>query len=146
MAIKNNTTLRLNVIHYMKKHDPFAKKIIRPLQDFGFTEILYRPPIYKRILWGYGLYLPAADQRFYHEKGWGFDPKVLKIKDGVYLDGFFQSEKYFKNIESTIRKDLRLIEPSFNHEALIYKEKIINSNSVGIHIRRGDYLHSQVHN
>jgi len=146
LAIKNNTTLRLNVIHYMKKHDPFAKKIIRPLQDFGFTEILYRPPIYKRILWGYGLYLPAADQRFYHEKGWGFDPKVLKIKDGVYLDGFFQSEKYFKNIESTIRKDLRLIEPSFNHEALIYKEKIINSNSVGIHIRRGDYLHSQVHN
>jgi hypothetical protein len=56
----------------------------------------------------YGLYLPAADKRFYHEKGWGFDPKVLEINDGVYLDGFFQSEKYFKDIEPNIRKDLLL--------------------------------------
>jgi hypothetical protein len=146
LAIKTNTTLRLNVIHYMKKLDPFAIKIIRPLQDFGFTEILYRPPIYKKILCRYGLYLPAADKKFYHEKGWGFDPKVLEINDGVYLDGFFQSEKYFKDIEPTIRKDLLLKEPSFSQEALIYKEKIVNSNSVGIHIRRGDYLHSQLHN
>ena len=146
LAIKNNTTLRLNVVHYMKKHDRFAKKIIRPLQDFGFTEILYRPPVYKRILRRYGLYLPATDKRFYHEKGWGFDPKVLELNDGVYLDGYFQSEKYFKDIEPTIRKDLRLKEPSFNQEALFYKEKILNSNSVGIHIRRGDYLHSPLHN
>jgi len=145
VAIKNNTTLRLNLSRYMQKHDLFARKIIRPLQDFGFTEILYRPPVYKKILWRHGLYLPAADKKFYHEKEWGFDPKVLELDDGVYLDGYFQSEKYFKDIAPTIRKDLRLKQPSFNQATLIYKEKITNSNSVGIHIRRGDYLSSPLH-
>jgi len=146
LAIKNNTTLRLNLINYLRKKYLYAKKIIRPLQDFGFNAILYRPPLYKKILWRYGVYLPPTDKRFYHEKGWGFDPTVLELKDGTYLDGFFQSEKYFKDIESTIRKDLSLKPSSITQEVLTYKQKIINSNSVGIHIRRGDYLRSKKHN
>jgi hypothetical protein len=145
VAIKNNTTLRLNLIRYMNKQDLFAKKMIRPLQNCGFTDMLYRPPIYKKILWRYGFYLFPTDKRFFYPKGWGFDPKVLELNDGRYLDGYFQSEKYFKDIEPTIRKELRLNHLSFNHEVRAYKEKIANSNSVGIHIRRGDYLSSPLH-
>ena len=146
VAIKNNTTLRLNMIRYMKKHDLFAKKMIRPLQNFGFADLLYRPPIYKKILWRYGFYLLTPDKRFFYPKGWGFDPNVLELNDGRYLDGYFQSEKYFKDIEPTIRKELRINHFSFKREVQTYKEKITHSNSVGIHIRRGDYLNSQIHN
>jgi len=145
VAIKNNTTLRLNLIRYMNKKDFFAKKIIRQLQNFGFSEMLYRPSIYKKILWRYGFYLPTTDKRFFYPKGWGFDPKVLLLKDGAFLNGYFQSEKYFKDIEPTIRKELHINHFSFNHEVRAYKEKIENSNSVGIHIRRGDYLSSSLH-
>lgn len=145
VAIKNNTTLRLNLIRYMNKQDFFAKKIIRQLQNFGFSEMLYRPPIYKKILWRYGFYLSPTDKRFFYPKSWGFDPKVLELNDGRWLDGYFQSEKYFKDIEPTIRKELRLNHLSFNHKVRAYKKKITNSNSVGIHIRRGDYLSSPLH-
>ena len=145
VAIKNNTTLRLNLIRYMNKQDFFAKKIIRQLQNFGFSEMLYRPPIYKKILCRYGFYLLPIDKSLFIEKGWGFDPKVLQLNDGTCLDGYFQSEKYFKDIEPTIRKELRINHFSFNHEVLTYKEKIENSSSVGIHIRRGDYLSSPLH-
>ena len=146
LAIKNKTTLCLNVIRYINKHDVFAEKIIRPLRNFGFAKMLYRPPLYKKILWRYGLYLPQTDKSFFYTKSWGFDPKVLQLNDGTYLDGYFQSEKYFKDIESTIRKELSLKQSSFNQEVVTYQEKIAKSNSVGIHIRRGDYLSSPLHN
>ena len=86
------------------------------------------------------------NDRVYHEKGWGFYPEVLALKDGIHLDGFFQSEKYFKGIEQLIRNDLRFRKDSFGEEGAIYEEQITKLNSVGLHIRRGDYLASNLHN
>jgi len=58
--------------------------------------------------------------------------------DWVSLWGFFQSEKYFKHIEETIRKDF-----TFKDEILEPCEEMIENISdkvVGLHIRRKDYL------
>ena len=55
------------------------------------------------------------------------------------MDGYWQSEKYFKDVENIIRKEIALKEslpPKYSE--LI--NKIKNSNSVSIHIRRGDYV------
>ncbi|MDD2656659.1 MAG: alpha-1,2-fucosyltransferase [Patescibacteria group bacterium] len=57
-----------------------------------------------------------------------------------YLDGYFQSEKYFKNIEEDIRKDFTL-KNEMGVEAKKIEQQIVNSkNSVSLHIRRGDYV------
>lgn len=69
-----------------------------------------------------------------------YDKSVFKKKDCSLL-GYWQSEKYFKNIENTIRKDFTFFpeESSLVELALrIQKEE----NSVSIHIRRGDYLNA----
>ena len=72
-------------------------------------------------------------------KGYDFDPNVLKLSGNFYLDGYWQSEKYFKDIESVIREEITLKELSpYKHSELI--NNIKNSNSVSIHIRRGDYV------
>jgi hypothetical protein len=84
--------------------------------------------------------------KVYHEKRWGFSPEVLTFKDGVHLTGSFQSEKYFKDIEQVIRKDLRFKKDFFGRDGAVYKEQISKLNSVGLHIRRGDYLTSPLHN
>lgn len=71
-----------------------------------------------------------------------FDPKILKMTGDIYLDGYWQSEKYFVGIEEIIRNELtiKLPQQDLNKEV---SEMIGSSNSVSIHIRRGDYISNQ---
>ncbi|MDR2955102.1 MAG: alpha-1,2-fucosyltransferase [Prevotella sp.] len=67
-------------------------------------------------------------------------PYIQEIKKGsVYMYGNFQNEKYFKEIESDIRRDFTFINPLTGKNFELYK-KIKATNSVAVHIRRGDYL------
>lgn len=67
-----------------------------------------------------------------------YDENIFKNKN-VYLDGYWQSIEYFKDIEVELRNDFKFKYEldSKNKEIL---DKIKNSNSVSIHIRRGDYI------
>lgn len=82
----------------------------------------------------------------YHEKDCNFDPQVLQ-RDPAYLTGYFQSEKYFKDIENQVRKAFTFsdriwegLEPGIREKIEKYLERIQKSLSVSIHVRRGDYL------
>jgi hypothetical protein len=149
LAIKNNTSLRLDLINRITWRDIFAKRTANELNSFGICAELYRPflaIIGLRI----GRYLRKDSlpyhNRLYQEKNAGFDPDVLSLGDGACLSGLFQSEKYFKESERTIRNDLHLRSTSLDRECSSYRDEIMNSNSVGVHIRKGDYIKSQLHN
>lgn len=71
-------------------------------------------------------------------KGFGFDDGVLSM-DNVYLQGYWQSEKYFYNVQNDIRRDFSF-KKSLDPKNVECVNKIINSESIGIHIRRGDYV------
>ncbi|OGM93880.1 hypothetical protein A2524_00615 [Candidatus Wolfebacteria bacterium RIFOXYD12_FULL_48_21] len=68
-----------------------------------------------------------------------FDPQVLERRGNVYLDGYFQSERYFKDIKACIRNEFRLREP-MGEQAQAMLRDIDGSDSVSLHIRRGDYV------
>lgn len=73
------------------------------------------------------------------ERKTSFDSSILNLPNNVYLEGFWQNEKYFKDIEGQIRKDFTFkTKPSRKNFKLI--KEIKNSNSVSIHVRRKDYL------
>ena len=72
-------------------------------------------------------------------KGYDFDPNILKLSGNFYLDGYWQSEKYFQDIKNIIRKEVTLKNPIENKYADLISQ-IKNTNSVSIHIRRGDYI------
>lgn len=62
-----------------------------------------------------------------------------ELPDNCYFDGYWQSQYYFDTISALIRKDLELnFELSEANKILEYQ--IINSTSVSLHIRRGDYI------
>ncbi len=73
------------------------------------------------------------------EKHYHFDPAILKLTDNVYLEGYWQSEKYFKDIEAIIRKEFTIKEPLSGKNKEM-AELIRSSAAVSIHIRRGDYV------
>ncbi len=70
-----------------------------------------------------------------------FYSEIFDIEDDIYLDGYWQNEGYFKNIEPIIKKDFSFKTPpsGLNKD---YLERIKNSNSVSVHIRRGDYVNN----
>ena len=67
-----------------------------------------------------------------------FNRKISAMSFG-FLKGYWQSEKYFKNAEGLIRQKLSFpeITDAVNKETL---QRIQSSNSVSLHVRRGDYL------
>lgn len=73
------------------------------------------------------------------ESSHAFSKKVLTSPDNVYLDGYWQSEKYFRSIRDTILRDFTLREP-LNESNLRVLSQIKQKNSVAVHVRRGDYV------
>jgi hypothetical protein len=78
------------------------------------------------------------EKRFYIlEKGLQFDPRVLylTVDHPIYLHGYWQSESYFKDIESVLRKDFEFI---CQHEPVNIEiaEQIQTCNAVCLHGRR----------
>jgi hypothetical protein len=63
------------------------------------------------------------------------------ISDNSILDGYWQSEKYFIEIEDIIRNELEINLDTYNY--ILNKYPIINENTLSIHIRRGDYTKLQ---
>jgi hypothetical protein len=75
-----------------------------------------------------------------------YDENQLKIEfnRNLYLEGYFQSEKYFKTYEKNILKEFE-----FKNNIIKQKNKfvdeIINSNAVSIHIRKDKFLINEKH-
>jgi Glycosyl transferase family 11 len=81
---------------------------------------------------------PIRSHTYIKEKNvFVFDPDVFNTKEG-YFDGYWQNEKYFMDAQDVLRKEFTLKNPLTGKNKEI-AERISRSNSVSIHIRRGDY-------
>ncbi len=79
---------------------------------------------------------PFQERRYLEQEGLDFDPRLLdyKVRSTVYLDGLWQSEGYFKDIEGVIRRDLEIIPPE-DEAARRLAAQIRDANAVAIHVR-----------
>ena len=76
----------------------------------------------------------------FEEDAYRFDPKLVeRCVDGGYIKGYFQSPKYFEAVKPEV---VSLFRGKVIHEAggAALKKRILECNSVGVHVRRGDYL------
>lgn len=68
-----------------------------------------------------------------------FDDTVNKLSPNCYVSGYFQSYKYVQPIEKELKSDFYFSPKLCDQEAELLAE-IIDSESVCVHIRRGDML------
>ena len=65
-----------------------------------------------------------------------FSPSAFNAPDNVYISGYWQSEKYFAPIESTIRADF-----TYKNDMRLPSKEVLhqirNANSVCVNVRRG---------
>jgi hypothetical protein len=145
LAISNNSKLKLDVSSYenYEWHDyslsPFCIDEIfattEECDNYKGIGLNIFQKLYRKVR---GLNYLLVEDNFQ------FNPNYKLQTSPIYLNGYWQSENYFKEIESKLRNDFSFkIPPSKNNEVLI--EKMHQENAVSLHIRRGNYVNvSQV--
>ncbi len=68
-----------------------------------------------------------------------FEKDIFELSGDIYLDGYWQSEEYFKDIRYNILKDFTP-KNSISIDTKRYLSEIEKSNSISLHVRRGDYV------
>ena len=76
------------------------------------------------------------DRTYLCQEGVDFDPRLLSLRPRgtFYLEGYWQSEGYFKDVEDQIRKDLTIIPPSDTTNQTM-AEQIGRHEAVAVHVR-----------
>ncbi len=77
--------------------------------------------------------------KYFVENNLAFNSSIDRIKDNCYINGYWQSEKYFINIKEIIKKEFKLKECYHSHIDSSLLNSIKSSNSISVHIRRSDY-------
>lgn len=80
--------------------------------------------------------LPFEQRAYVVQEGIDYDPCLLNFKPQgtVYLEGYWQSENYFKDVEATIRQDLQ-IKPPTDAANLAMAEHLRSGTAVAVHVR-----------
>lgn len=142
LALANNAELAIDAVtgfardsQYLRQYslDHFQLPIRKAtpaerMEPFG----LYRRKIAK-LLSGRK---PFEQRSYLEQEGVDFDARLLslKVSGSVYLDGYWQSEGYFKDVEQTLREDLKIIPPEDSTNRSMARE-ILQSNAVALHVR-----------
>ncbi len=144
VALRHDAVLKLDISgfadyplrRYELDHFPIIAKIatdtdlshfgIRPIKQYDLQHRLRR-------------WITGKDWPVYREPHFNYDPLVMQLSSPIYLDGYWQSEKYFNEFAQILRKEFTPLSP-LESENLDTAKLIASVNSVSLHIRRGDYV------
>jgi hypothetical protein len=144
LALKYNTSLLLDTT-YLLDRTPRPNFTFR---DYDLDVFCIQAKTASCFLSPIALYIDKIKNRIWKakgvEKGFAFDKSILSLGPNVYLQGYWQSEKYFSEIKDTIRKDFSLASP-LSQQSQTLLEEITQTMSVCIHVRRGDYVNNTFH-
>lgn len=69
--------------------------------------------------------------------------QIHSVPDIAYLQGYWQSEKYFSEIAAILREDFKFRQPMSEINTQ-WANKITQCHSISLHIRRGDYASNPI--
>ena len=100
------------------------------------TRSLHKSDIISRVL----KILCLRKDEIIKEKSLLVSNDLLNVDDNTYVDGYFQSEKYFLAIRKEIVKEFTIKGSLTNYTKLVEKWIQDEDNAVSLHVRRGDYI------
>lgn len=154
LAYDNNTELKLdlgfferqpinNANHVRRNFDldvfKLAAKLASPSEVYDLTRRLpfsFGDKVLNRLI---GLKPTYVREPHFH-----FAPEILSVGDGVFLEGYWQTEKYFASIDEILREDFEFREEISENAGKIL-ERIRSSQSVCVNVRRGDFVTNSFH-
>lgn len=76
------------------------------------------------------------------ERPYGFQKKFLDPGDHVFLDGYWQSERFFPQLRTTLQQCFQPAD-DVSPTTRAIANKMAQGSSVSLHVRRGDYVTSE---
>ena len=141
LALKHNAQLRF----FISPEDYQQGTVQQHLSAFNIAPVIVSTRFHAEKHVKDSPFIKEVLKKAYKEKYWAFNPAVLHLPDNLMMYGYFQSEKYFKDVEHIIREELSFKERFVSDTWQAYRHKIKQSNSVSVHVRRGDYIGLKTH-
>jgi len=161
LSIKNKTTLKIDLTDFKKYLPPNVDpkkakpailkfKIKASLATYSDLELFDFKPLcflnFLKKISNRSFYIFASifkNNYFYEFNYFKFYKINLINKICYYFNGFWQNEKYFLDSRKELIQDIDLKKYSYRHKILL--KKISQSDSVSIHIRRGERIRKIYH-
>ncbi len=143
LSIKNNAEFKLDI--YSFKEPPYWPYIINRFNIVINPATKQEIKSFQKYHWKKGKFwfwynrLIANRRKYADERQFNFEPWILTLKDPVYLEGYWQSEKYFRDIEDIIRKDFTLRNP-LSEQSKDFERQIGEVEAVSLHVRRDEMV------
>ncbi len=120
--ISNNTEVSDKRLPWFVHRRNFLNKVLRKLSPKGYLYIVNR--FFNALVW----YLET-----------NVDLPEIKDEKDIYIGGYWQSSYYFRDVNDIILNEF-VAKKEIKKENISLYEKIINSESICVTIRRGDYV------
>ena len=137
LSLTLGVPLKLDISGY-KRHSQRAYELDRFCIEAGIAtawEVArWRGPrLLTRITQPLGL-LP----RLVMKKSFAFDQDILLLQDDRYLEGYWQSYRYFTDVAPEIRREVAVRAPPSDADQKLL-DRMARCEAVCLHVRRGDY-------
>lgn len=151
LAVANNDILKFDLSYFS---NPPAGDVPRKYELYNFRVVaeeatdddirrIVRSP-FKQALGKIKSRLGMSQSGYFSDPKMRYLPDFRHLRGDVYLDGYWQSARYFEKIENEIRDELRPVFSGSKHTAELL-ERITTTNSVCINVRRADFLNNDFH-
>lgn len=147
LALRTGATLKLDLSHYDAHRDRryalgcFRIEATRAGEDdlavFGLSAKRW-PGRLDRIERRLRARLASRRFQIHRERSFRFDPTIIQLQGFVYLEGYWQTERYFLDQAEMLRREFEPVEPMDPDNAR-FAADIDAANAVSLHVRRGDY-------
>ena len=141
LSLKNKDVLKLDIsgLDHAKDvgdtHRPFVLDVFTIQNDIANEHEI------RKIKYPYGIISKigrSIDFKILRHTHVLFEEEILKKTGDLYLDGYWQSPRYFENNRDVLLKDFTLKEMPRTMETI--KNQMSECPSVSLHVRRGDYV------
>ncbi len=145
LARKNNVELSLDLRRYNRRIDHNGFELQKVFDIYSKVSILNNPVNFtflnfKEIFNNIDITYSNFKEQHFH-----YTYEIQDIPKHSLLNGYWQSELYFKSYTQEIREIFSFFD-KFDKKNLLIANDIKKNDSISIHIRRGDYLLKQNYN
>ena len=145
VAKKNNVGLSLDLRRYSRRLDHNGFELQKVFNIYSKVSILNNPVNFTFINFKEILNKIDITYSNFKEQHFHYTHEILDIPKHCRLNGYWQSELYFKNYTREIREIFSFFN-KLDKKNLLIANDIKKNDSISIHIRRGDYLLKQNYN
>jgi hypothetical protein len=149
LAIKSNASLTLDTAWFdivdsledttLRKYELKSFGVDCEIQAIGlpWQKNNFLKKLFNRFSWLSKIF--SNNFFIYNEKSAFFDYDLLNQTGPLWLNGYWQSYKYFDSIGEVIKKEIGTIRFLSASSQKVFND-VVNSESICVHVRRGDYV------